>query len=89
LHVLFTQRGSSCATAVDLRLLLSRAAVAAAVLLLLLLLLLLLSLQVRDSDEYNSENKGDFEEIDVEFLNADPGVPNSVWFNSYHRYGWA
>jgi len=42
-------------------------------------------LQVRDADWYDAENKGDFEEIDVEFLNGDPAIPNSVWFNSYHR----
>lgn len=42
--------------------------------------------QVRDSDAYDPENKGDFEEIDVEFLNGCPGYPNSVWLNSYHRY---
>lgn len=42
-------------------------------------------LQVRDADWYDPENKGDFEEIDVEFLNANPGVPHSVWLNSYHR----
>ena len=42
--------------------------------------------QARDSDEYNQDNSGNFEEIDVEFLNGHPGVPNAVWFNSYHRW---
>lgn len=40
---------------------------------------------LRDSDEYSAGNAGVFDEIDFEFLNGHPAVPNSVWLNSFKR----
>lgn len=40
---------------------------------------------LRDSDDYNPENKGVFDEIDFEFLNGNPAVPSSVWLNVFKR----
>jgi beta-glucanase (GH16 family) len=39
----------------------------------------------RSSDDYNTGNHGDFDEIDFEFLNGDPSVPAGLWLNSFHK----
>lgn len=39
--------------------------------------------QLRSSDVYTLNNKGDFDEIDFEFVNGKPAVKNSIWLNSY------
>lgn len=38
---------------------------------------------LRDSDDYNIANSGDFDEIDYEWLNGHPGAPHSLWLNSF------
>lgn len=43
-------------------------------------------MQLRDSNDSNDDNSGDFEEVDFEFLNGSPAPePSCIWLNAYHR----
>jgi hypothetical protein len=42
-------------------------------------------MQVRNSDDYNPGNNGDFHEIDYEWLNAYPTNKSSIWYNVFHE----